>query len=102
MKKLVLSASIAMGLSLNMSAHAEEVEMSFCEQFEDLSRSIMDNRQNGIPMSTQYNLVDNELIRKVVVLAYKVPEYSSPEYQEDAVNKFGNAAFMQCIEKIGQ
>ena len=97
MKKLVLASAIAMGLSMN--AYAEE---SFCEQFEDLSRTIMDNRQSGVPMSTQYNLVDSDLIRKVVVLAYKVPEFSSPEYQEDAVNKFGNSAFMQCIETTEQ
>ena len=98
MKKLVLASAIAMGLSLNVSAE----EMSFCEEFEDLSRTIMDNRQSGIPMSTQYNLVDSDLIRKVVVLAYKVPEYSSEEYQQDAVNKFGNAAFLQCIESTEQ
>ena len=98
MKKLVLASAIAMGLSLNVSAE----EMSFCEEFEDLSRTIMDNRQSGIPMSTQYNVVDSDLIRKVVVLAYKVPEYSSEEYQQDAVNKFGNAAFLQCIESTEQ
>ena len=98
MKKLVLASAIAMGLSLNVSAE----EMSFCEEFEDLSRTIMDNRQSGIPMSTQYNLVDSDLIRKVVVLAYKVPEYSSEEYQQDAVNKFANAAFMQCIKTTEQ
>ena len=98
MKKLVLASAIAMGLSLNVSAE----EMSFCEEFEDLSRTIMDNRQSGIPMSTQYNVVDSDLIRKVVVLAYEVPEYSSEEYQQDAVNKFGNAAFLQCIESTEQ
>ena len=98
MKKLVLASAIAMGLSLNVSAE----EMSFCEQIEDLSRTIMDNRQSGIPMSTQYNLMDNDFVQKVVVLAYKVPEFSSPEYQQDAVNKFGNAAFMQCIETTEQ
>ena len=98
MKKSVLASAIAMGLSLNVSAE----EMSFCEEFEDLSRTIMDNRQSGIPMSTQYNLVDSDLIRKVVVLAYEVPEYSSEEYQQDAVNKFGNAAFLQCIESTEQ
>jgi len=94
MKKLVLASAIAMGLSLNVSAE----EMSFCEQIEDLSRTIMDNRQSGIPMSTQYNLMDNDFVQKLVVLAYEVPEFSSAGYQQQAVNKFGNAAFLQCIK----
>lgn len=72
-----------------------------CAAFEDLARTIMTARQNGLPLRTIMELVPegegSDLVSEIVMSAYEHPQYSSPQMQYETINEFANMNYLLCL-----
>lgn len=78
----------------------------FCKVIDDLSRSIMTNRQVGIPMVESMQLANNiedeqmrGLVQAVVNDAYAEPRFNTEKNQEKAITDFRNKMYHACINR---
>lgn len=72
-----------------------------CEKISKLARSIMTARQEGIDMAQMMHPGGEEAsdaARTLVLAAYDLPRYSSPEYVQRASDDFANDAYLACIK----
>lgn len=79
---------------------------AICPSVESLARTIMKGRQMGHPMSSLMEIANNnsepaiaELMRKLIVLAYAKPRYSTEEFQEREIANFANDVSVKCYTK---
>ncbi len=91
MKKLILAIAII----ASTSAQAEE--LSHCERVESLSRTIMTNRQADIPLIKMMKTASGELVKSLILMAYKKPLWSADKNKERAINKFANEWYIACL-----
>jgi len=106
MKKLI----IALTITASFTTFAEEAEpitdesqlSANCDVLERLSRSIMINRQSGIPLRSMLEILkQGTLGRKITLLAYSMPAHRSEEFQQRAINDFANGYLLECV-KLGE
>lgn len=82
-----------------VSVHAQEAWQSKCKSVESLSKVIMENRQNGVPMSKQMGIAeDSKMIQKIVIEAYDTPKYSTKKHQNRTINEFSNKWYSGCAK----
>ena len=82
-----------------VEAHAEE-EVD-CKAFSEMAGNVMEGRQVGVPMSKMMGVLgDTELGEELVISAYEVPKFSTPEYIQDTEQEFEDAWYMRCIKSI--
>ena len=87
--------------------HRDAVSNSeFCKVIDDLSKSIMLNRQAGIAMADSMQVANSiedtqmkGLVQAIVNDAYTEPRYSVEENQEKAVTDFRNKMYHGCINR---
>lgn len=59
----------------------------------------MDGRQAGYPMSEMMGIMEgNQVGEELVISAYEIPKFSTPEYIQDAEQEFEDAWYMRCIK----
>lgn len=95
MKKTVLCFLLLLAPAIAM---ADDVEV--CSEFADSAKMIMELRQQGVDLSEVMKrkaIKDFELGRKIVLLAWGQPLYSTEEYKVRAVMQFKNEVFRQCM-----
>lgn len=103
MKKLI-SATIATSLTvLSLSATAEKFNVDeTCTQAGELSAKIMEKRQNGESISFLINKLapgdKSPFVRKLIIQAYKHPNFSSEEYKIKVVKDFRNTVELECFK----
>jgi hypothetical protein len=73
---------------------------TLCDMLQDTAYIIMNNRQNGVPMVTQYKVASgsSDILQKMVLAAYDQPKYSSASYQQSASQEFADEAYLLCIK----
>lgn len=97
MKKLLISAAVAMSLT----AQAEE-KQDICGMVNELAGSIMSARQRGVDMAQAMKLAgenaEADFIRQIIIAAYEKPRYSVAENQQAAVTDFKNSVYLICVK----
>lgn len=81
-------------------------DMSTCDTYSVLSRSIMSARQSGTPMKQQMDIVlksggSPELqgfMKNLVIAAYEEPAWSSESRKEKAITDFENGFYLSCVK----
>jgi hypothetical protein len=95
---------LSFGIFLIPSFAIADDKADMCASLSDMARSIMGARQNGAAMSEMIKIAQNtdpklvDLVSSIVVAAYDEPRFSSPEYQREAVDDFGNAVYLTCFK----
>jgi len=105
MKKIVLTALL---LSISVQSYATEPNNpdKDCVIYSDLAYKIMQRRQAGAPMSEMLRIAAgdgkhpavSQVVRAVVIDAYKQTRYSTAEVQEDTAADFRDDVLSACIE----
>ena len=102
MKKSILICILALGLAF--PAFASDI----CKAVESLAENTMKARQAGSAASDMLGIGEIEgvkgtneskLLKIIVLSAFEVPRYSSPEYRRRAVEDFKNEWYIWCIRR---
>lgn len=98
MKKL-----IAMLLTISaFQVQAEEsTPLEFCTVVSQTAQSIAEARFNGLPMSKALEIVEeSEAITTVVMMAYDLPAYRTPEMQRQEATELANRVMKICLKAV--
>jgi hypothetical protein len=75
-----------------------------CSAIALLAKTIMDVRQNGMPMSMVIDSVTDEnmkgLVTRMAILAYERPKFSTESYKQNAINEFENQFYLNCMKQV--
>ncbi len=102
---------IAFLIAMSASASAEPAPImtpamrEMCVGIGEFAATLMQNRQTGVPMSSIMARLPGDdpstnAVRAIVISAYEVPRWGSPEFQANAIADFRNAIELQCY--LGQ
>ena len=101
MKKLLLAATLTVA---SLSANAAKQD-EYCNLIYGYAETIMNARQNGMPMPKMRQIVkntnDDALISigdSLIDWAYSQPKYHSEELQKYSTNRFAERAYYGCKE----
>lgn len=115
MTSLSFAGAVTVDYTANQGTKSNEAIMQKqCEARASAAESIMRMYQQGISIKRLIQVTDEnaeelpESVRDVVVAIYKdtvyqaakVPKFSSPSNQENAVVEFSNKIMMQCISTL--
>lgn len=93
-----LLTSIALALTLAASAQADQ-----CQDAGDLAEAVMTARQNGAPISQLMEIANGqEIIVKMVLMAYGEPRYSTDQFQSRAIEDFRNLWEVGCYQAMSE
>ncbi len=101
MKKLLIASIIAIA---SINANASNNKLNNCKGVSKLATSIMTLRQSGVPVVDALGIVKNdgskmdELVEKIVLMAYEQRAYSTKKYQDREIKEFGNQWFVGCMK----
>jgi hypothetical protein len=93
---------LALVMTSTIASAQEPTGQQLCASFGDLAETIMQNRQNGVPMSKMMDATDLELARAIILDAYKLPRFSSEDYQEKQTADFRNEVELECYKHMGK
>jgi hypothetical protein len=101
MKKILFIGFILVFLMASFS-YAEDQ----CKIIGELAETIMKKRQEGVDLTTMLNIAGSEgtseavanVSRKLVIIAYGHPEYSTEEYKQRAIRKFKTEVMIECYK----
>jgi hypothetical protein len=106
---LIARACIAATATIALAASAKADDTTeFCKSVGEYSRSVMKNRQADVPMSDMMEVLDRKhdapegvknVARKMIILAYEQPDFSTEENQKEAIAEFGNEAELACYQQ---
>jgi len=100
MKKITITAIVTIVMALFISiptVHAEDWREK-CETLGNIAETLMEVRQQGVPMSNLMNEFRGvKLMEELVIEAYKTPRYSTPRIQKRVVQDFKNEVYMECV-----
>lgn len=103
------SLAAAVTFTLSLCAHAAPVpqeELEECKRTENSARQVMKSRQQGVPMSSLWELAEaagkqseyvGELFKTLIREAYEIPQYSSESLQQKVISDFQNNFYKACI-----
>ena len=81
------------------------IALESCEEMGSLAEFVMELRQEGVPMKDQWERatksgdpVFEEWLKKVLIIVYDGPKYTSKRYQKQAASEFGSRAFVECLK----
>lgn len=94
----------AFGIMVPATALAE-FSHEDCKFIEETAEIVMEKRQEGIRSSRLVDIIreseeDEGVIKayeELIYEAYNEPQYSSPEYRQDAVNSFADGYYRSCM-----
>ena len=86
---------------LAFNAQAEQTKEDLCFEYEKLARHLMDARQYGVPLAKAYKTAkDSQVIKNMVLNAYKEPMWPTDEYKEKAINTFSDEWLLVCLRDV--
>ena len=101
MKNLI--KSIALCIALAPATVAAQGSTELCGMFGDLAEVTMQNRQNGVALSTVMATANGvPMIEAIILAAYQQPRWSSDANQENAVRDFRNDVEFACYSNSGE
>ncbi|GAB2507315.1 hypothetical protein [Microbulbifer agarilyticus] len=72
-----------------------------CKAWSQMAEKVMKGRQLGAPMSAFMEAAEedgSELMKKIVVMAYEQPRYSTEQNQVRAADEFRDEFYLMCIK----
>lgn len=103
MRKYIAAVIMALASSTAQAdAAAESAE--YCKSISDLASSIMELRQDGVPMSRLldgFAKVQNDysaLTKLIVIDAYERPRFDVEPYRQRAIVDFVDAHYLLCVK----
>ena len=78
----------------------------FCNAYSFLARAIMTDRQAGRPMSELMEInggktgLPADVLHQLVIQAYEIDRFNSPEYKRNAIIDFENNAHLWCVKRL--
>jgi hypothetical protein len=95
---------VLVGCSKSNSTSDMASNTAFCQAMDDISATIMFNRQLGVPMAEMIKTADTsddeqvkEAIQAIIKDAYLISRYEAKENQEKAITDFRNKVYLACI-----
>ena len=96
---------ILVGCSKSNSTNDMASNTAFCQAMDDISATIMFNRQIGMSMAEMMKIADQsddqqvkEAIQAIIKDAYLTSRYEIKEDQEKAITDFRDEVYLTCIE----
>lgn len=82
------------------NSHAEDVTpLEFCTGLHSLTETIFSARFAGVPLPEMLATAEGSDMTTAIILdAYDVPEYQSPEVQARATREGANRVMLQCLD----
>ena len=99
MKKLIIATMIMI-----IPALAIAEEQSTCETYAGFGKQIMELRQQEFPLNkimgtfTDQKPGIKKMMKSIVVRAYRKPCYTSDSYKKEAVERFYNELYLECLQ----
>lgn len=91
---------LTLALAAPFTVAANDEELASCEQYAELAKIIMDNRQSGVPLVEMIKTTESKDLRSIIKAAYKRPQY--PEgYRQEPITDFQNDIYLECLELRG-
>lgn len=107
MKYRTIILAVALGAPASTLAQSAE-SLVICSASGNVAQVVMENRQNGIPMSVQVEKIlpptepARSLVMAIIVAAYDVSRYSSPDNVRRAVEDFRNDTEAKCFRGMNK
>jgi len=116
MKRLIVSVMIVLFATgiFYIPAQAQETvdENSFehrltvCAKFEEFAKTVMECRQTSVVSLTEMLKIVEEMdisdkgkdvCRIIILMAFEVSQYTTEEYRQRAIERFGNRVSRECL-----
>ncbi len=85
-------------------ANAPLDRMALCKRYHSMATTLMKSRQSGADMSKMMEPTIGSksaaILQPMVIAAYEVPRYSTPQHQTRAVQDFANEQYLSCVKAI--
>lgn len=92
---LTLAATTAQAEGLN----ADEI----CPKLSEIAASFMEARQSGISMAKLMEIAgDSTLLKAMVVDAFEVSRYSTPELRARKIEDFRDSVYLSCYRELSR
>lgn len=82
-------------------------KFDLCESQNDIATTIMQKRQQGVPMITMMKVASQtkeapirDLLISMTRAAYEYPKFSTPEHQQRQVVEFADQIYIQCLDMV--
>ncbi len=98
--------------NVNSKIEIEKENEDSCRNLMKVAGVAMKARQDGTPLEAMLQAIDivkkdglsnegGESFRQILIDAYSQLEYSSPEYQQRAINDFSSKYYISCMKGYG-
>lgn len=78
-----------------------KVGMEMCAEYGKLANTIMSARQDGVAMRKLMETIagdeDAKTTRRMIVMAYEAPGYSTERHQQREIVDFENTIYAECL-----
>jgi hypothetical protein len=95
-------------VSLTLLASPITAEEMDCKAWHGLAETIMGARQEGVALPKMMETANSgvpavdEAAKKLLLMAYEQPHYSTPENQKRAIEDFANQVSLECYKAKGK
>jgi hypothetical protein len=99
----VRATTIALlGITMVVSSGADASDKT-CSRAAKVAERLMNARQSGVSLEDATDTLVSSCpasagVRKLVMDAYSIPRFSSPEYQQRAIAEFRDGAHLACLK----
>ena len=100
MKKIVLI--VALTLTSPFVLATEDKISKHCPGVAAIAKSVMEARQENVPMARMMEVSDTELLREMVVAAYDRPAYRTENVKARAIRDFENEWYLNCVKAFSK
>jgi len=88
-------------LALSSTAYAEPWQET-CKAYQELAKTIMNNRQEGIDLNAMIEQAKgNKPFEKLIIKAYRMPRFSTEKFKQQSINDYGNSVYLMCADTLG-
>lgn len=105
MNRLLLAMALLSAPAFAQPA-SEEEKLSFCVTVSNFSETVMNNRQKGVELPEQLNLVGaadeqvQSILKPIIMTAYDSPRYRAESNRADEVKRYKERTLLECLRNI--
>lgn len=108
--KKIFFAIVASSICVSVHANVNKENEKSCRGLMSIAGIAMKARQDGTPLEAMLQAIDivkkkdglsdkgGEAFREILIDAYSQTEYSTPEYQQKAINNFSSKYYINCMK----
>lgn len=95
-KIILLLVVTVFAIAMCTAVRAQENDT--CVSIAKIGRAVMKSRQAGIPMEEVYAIATLPQTKYMVVEAYKIPRFKTPEFVQSETDEFAARMMGKCLE----